>query len=155
MKGKSLLFSGKKVSASGNISFMPKSGTKSEFAKFIKNRSDIDPNGMYDVIAHGNWKSIEVSSGGRDITIDARQAARLIRRQPGFKTAKAIRLLSCSTGAHPEGFAQHLANALGKPVIAPNMTIHTYSNGTHWISDDGKQGKFVKFIPGGIKHGRK
>jgi hypothetical protein len=45
-----------------------------------------------------------------------RQAAKLIKKQPGFKKAKAIRLLSCNTGAHPEGFAQHLANALGKPI---------------------------------------
>ena len=35
MKGKNSLFSGKMRSASGNISFMPKKGSKSEFAKFI------------------------------------------------------------------------------------------------------------------------
>ena len=155
MKGRNSLFGGKMRSASGNISFMPKSGKKSVFAKFIANRSDIDPNGMYDVIAHGNWKEIEISSGLRDIRIDSRQAAKLIKKQPGFKKAKAVRLLSCNTGSHPEGFAQHLANALGKPVYAPNMTIHSYSNGTHWISDNGKRGDFIKFVPGGIKHGRK
>ena len=57
----------------------------------------------------------------------------------GFTKAEAIRLLSCNTGAHPEGFAQHLANALGKPVYASNMTIHSYPNGTHWLSDNGKE----------------
>ncbi len=155
MKGKSLLFAGKMSSVSGDISFMPKRGRKSEFAKYIANRADIDPNGMYDVIAHGNWKEIEISLGNREIRIDSRQAAKLIKRKPGFKKSKAIRLLSCSTGSHPEGFAQHLANALGKPVYAPNMTIHSYSNGIYWISDNGKRGDFVKFIPGGIKHGRK
>ena len=155
MKGRSALFASKKHSATGDISYMPKNGKKSEFAKFIANRSDVDPNGMFDVIAHGNWKEIEISSAGRDIRIDSRQAAKLIRKQPGFKKAKAIRLLSCSTGSHPEGFAQHLANALGKPVYAPNMTLHTYSNGVHWISDNGKRGDFIKFIPGGVKHGRK
>ncbi len=155
MKGKSPLFSGKMRAASGNISFMPKNGEKSKFAKYVANRSDIDPNGMYDVVAHGNWKSIEIHSGGKDIIVDSRQAAKLIRREPGLKKAKAVRLLSCSTGSHPEGFAQHLANALGKPVYAPNMTIHSYSNGTHWISDNGKRGDFVKFVPGGVKHGRK
>ena len=134
---------------------MPEIGAKSEFAKFIANRADVDPNGAFDVVAHGNWKEIEVSSGGRNIIVDARQSARLIRKQPGFKKAKSVRLLSCSTGASPEGFAQHLANALGKPVFAPNMTIHSYSNGTHWIEDNGQKGTFVKFIPGGIKHGRK
>ena len=155
MKGKNLLFVGKTRTASGNVSFMPKSGPKSEFAKFIANRSDVDPNGMFDVIAHGSWKEIEVSSIGRDVRINSRQAAKLIKRQPGFKKARAVRLLSCSTGAHPEGFAQHLANALGKPVYAPNMTIHSYSNGVHWISDNGKRGEFIKFVPGGVKHGRK
>ena len=84
-----------------------------------------------------------------------RQKAKLIKKQPGFKKTKAIRLLSCNTGAHPEGFAQHLANALGKPVYAPNMTIHSYLNGTYWISDNGKRVEFVKFVPGGVKHGRK
>jgi hypothetical protein len=54
MKGRNSLFGGKMRFASGNISFMPKSGKKSEFAKFIANRPDIDPNGMYDVIPHGN-----------------------------------------------------------------------------------------------------
>lgn len=155
MKGRNVLFAGKMHSASGNISFMPKSGEKSRFANYIANRSDIDPNGMYDVIAHGNWKEIEISSGGRDIRINSRQAARLIKIQPGFRKAKAVRLLSCNTGSHPEGFAQHLANALGKPVYAPNMTIHSYPNGVHWISDNGKRGSFVKFIPGGIRYGRK
>ncbi len=52
-------------------------------------------------------------------------------------------------------FAIHLANALGKPVVAPNMTLHTYANGTHWISDNGKRGEFKTFYPGGIKHGKK
>ena len=110
---------------------------------------------MYDVIAHGNWRAIEIHSGGKDILIDSRQAAKLIKKQPGFKKATSVRLLSCSTGANPEGFAQHLANALGKSVYAPNMTIHSYPNGTHWIEDNGRRGELVKFVPGGIKHGRK
>ena len=154
MKGKSGLFAGKAHFATGNVSFMPKKGEKSKFAKFIANRSDIDPNGSFDVIAHGSWKSIEVHSNGKDIEVNARQAAKLIKRQSGFKKAKSIRLLSCNTGERPNGFAQHLANALGKPVYAPNMTIHTYSNGVHWIEENGKKGNFVKFVPGGIKYGK-
>lgn len=88
MKGRNSLFGGKMRSASGNISFMPKSGKKSEFAKFIANRCDIDPNGMYDVIAHGNWKQIEVSCGGKDILIDSRQAAKLIKNNLALKRQK-------------------------------------------------------------------
>ena len=158
MKGKNSLFSSKsKNIASGNISFMPKSGEKSHFAKYIANRPDIDPNGMYDVIAHGAWNIIEVDSGGKTYDLDARQAAKLIKKQPGFKNAKSVRLLSCSTGSNPEGFAQHLANALGKPVYAPNNTIYSHPSGKYWIAniDSKTKGEFIKFNPGGIKHGRK
>ncbi len=158
MKGKNSLFSSKaKNIASGNISFMPKNGEKSKFAKFIANRPDIDPNGMYDVIAHGAWNIIEVDSGGKSYNLDARQAAKLIKKQPDFKKAKSVRLLSCSTGSNPEGFAQHLANALGKPVYAPNNTIYSHSSGKYWIAniDSKTKGEFIKFVPGGIKHGRK
>lgn len=73
--------------------------------------NDINPNGSYDVIAHGSWKEIEVNTSSGTKRIDARQAAKLIRRQDGFKKAKSIRILSCCTGAHKEGFAQHLAIA--------------------------------------------
>lgn len=155
MKGNSVLFSSCKRSVSGSITFMPKSGEKSLFAKYIANRADVDPNGSFDVVAHGSWKEIEVNSTRGITRIEARQAAQLIKRQPGFKKAKSVRLLSCSTGEREDGFAQHLANALGKPVIAPNMTIHTYANGTYWISDGFKRGEFKTFYPGGIKHGRK
>ncbi len=158
MKGKNSLFSSNSHKiASGNISFMPKTGDKSLFAKYIANRPDIDPNGMFDVIAHGARNIIEVSSGGKTYELDARQAAKLIRRQPGFKKAKSIRLLSCSTGSNPEGFAQHLANALGKPVYAPNNIIYSHSSGKYWIDriDSKTKGEFIKFNPGGIKHGKK
>ena len=35
------------------------------------------------------------------------------------------------------------------------LIIESYPNGTYWISDNGKKGEFVKFVPGGIKNGRK
>ena len=62
MKGKSILFTPRVKSASGNISFMPKNGQKSLFAKYIANRHDIDPNGALDIIAHGSWREIEVNT---------------------------------------------------------------------------------------------
>lgn len=154
MKGSSSLFGGSKDVASANISFMPKTGEKARFARFIARRPDIDPNGMYDVIAHGNSDLIEITNRGEIITISPREAAKLIKRQEGFKKAKAIRLFSCSTGAKKDGFAQHLANALGKPVYAPNMTIHSNRWGSYWIEDNNKKGKFIKFIPGGNKDGK-
>ena len=156
MKGKSTLFSGKPRNyAIGDISFMGK-GNRATFAKYVENRSDIDPNGMFDVIAHGSWNKIEVVSSGKSILIDSRLASRLIKSKPGFKQAKAVRLLSCGTGSNPEGFAQHLANALGKPVIAPNTDVYARPNGKHWLGNtkDGSRGEYIKFKPGGIKHGR-
>ena len=153
MKGKSLLFSSKLV-ASGNISFMPKTGDKSLFAKYIANRADIDPNGMYDIIAHGNSDLIEITNRGKITTINAKLAAKLIRTKPGFKNAKSIRLFSCSTGATDNGFAQHLANALGKPVYAPTKTIHSNSRGVYWIEDGGIRGEFRKFVTGGYRNGK-
>ena len=155
MKGKSSLFSSKSNRvASGNISFMPNVGRKSDFAKFIAHRPDIDPNGMYDVIAHGNSDLIEIMNQGEEVKIKAREAAKIIRTKPGFHKSKAVRLFSCSTGSTPNGFAQNLANALGKPVYAPNMTIHSNPRGVYWIEDNGKRGEFVKFIPGGNRNGK-
>lgn len=157
MKGSSSLFGGKtKGYASADKSFMG-NGKRSEFATYIANRPDIDPNGMFDVIAHGGKKHIEVVSSGKVYKINARYAAKLIKKQTGFKKAKSIRLFSCSTGADSDGFAQHLANALGKPVFAPNNTIYSYPNGKYWIKNVSKsvKGNFIEYKPGGNKHGRK
>ena len=157
MKGNSPLFSNYSTHrfASADVSFM--SERKGEFARLASRRKDIDPDGWYDVIAHGSPDSIEVNSLHGETAINARQAAALIRKQHGFKKAKGIRLLSCSTGANPEGFAQHLANALGKPVYAPTKTLWTDEHGRLWVSSDRyntDKGQFVKFLPGGIKHGK-
>ncbi len=154
MKGNCVLYVAKYKIAAGNISFMPKNGQKSLFAKFIANRSDIDPHGQFDIIAHGSSKLIEVNGVNSTIRINAREAAKLIKKQAGFKKAKSIRLLSCNTGAEKNGFAQHLANALGKPVSAPNMTIYVYQNGVYWIGDNGIKGDFKTFYPGGIRNGK-
>lgn len=157
MKGKNSLFSGKMDVAIGDATFMPKTGELSRFGKYIANRPDKDPNGMFDVIAHGTTTFIQVESGGHTYNLEAREAAKLIRKQPGFKKAKSIRMLSCSTGADPEGFAQHLANALGKPVYAPNNTLYANPYGKHWVANVSSniKGDFIRYNPGGIKHGRK
>lgn len=154
MKGKCTLFSGKKKYASASVSFMPKNGNKSLFSKYISKRFDIDPNGTLDVIAHGSFKEIEVNGVSSTVLIGPRQAAKIIKRQPDYKKAKAVRLFSCNTGSHKNGFAQHLANALGKPVIAPNMAVNAYSNGVYWVGEDGKKGEFVTYYPGGLKNGK-
>ena len=154
MKGKNNLFSYSNNIAKGDISFMPKEGERSLFAKYIANRADIDPNGMYDIVAHGNSDLIEIENGNTTIKITAREAAKLIRKQPGFKNAKSIRLFSCNTGSTINGFAQNLANALGKPVYAPNMTIYSNNRGNYCISNGINRGEFIKIIPGGYKNGK-
>lgn len=155
MKWKNSLFSYiKNKIAKGDISFMPKTGERSNFAKFIANRPDIDPDGMIDIIAHGNSDLIEIENGNQTVRIKAREAAKIIRNKPGFKHAKSIRLFSCNTGSTVNGFAQNLANALGKPVYAPNMTIYVNNRGNYWISNGSKRGEFLKFIPGGYKNGK-
>jgi len=60
------------------------------------------------------------------------------------------------------GFAQHLANALGKPVYAPNNYIWATPNGDHFIAgrtskgkpDYSTKGDFIKFVPGGKKYAK-
>lgn len=155
MKGRNNLFSYSHNNiADGDISFMPKEGERSLFAKYIAYRQDIDPNGLFDVVAHGNSDLIEIENGNVTIQITAREAAKLIKKHPGFKKAKSIRLFSCNTGSTTNGFAQNLANALGKPVYAPNMTIYVNNRGNYWISNGLSRGKFIKFIPGGYKNGK-
>lgn len=155
MKGKNNLFIFEQsIIAQGDISFMPKEGERGLFAKFIANRPDIDPDGIFDIVAHGNSNLIEIENGEKTIRISAREAAKLIKRQKGYKNSKAIRLFSCNTGSAVNGFAQNLANALGKPVYAPNMTIYSNNRGSYWISDGKRKGEFIKFMPGGYKNGK-
>lgn len=155
MKGKSPLFAKKsRCHAAGNISFMGNMGDYSRFSLYISRRNDIDPDGKFDVIAHGNGVEIEIVNGGKILKLTPREAAKLIRKQPGYSKSKSVRLLSCNTGSLKNGFAQHLANALGKKVYAPNMTIRCWPNGWHWIEDNGIKGKFEEFVPGGYKNGK-
>lgn len=128
-----------------------RSKRKGDFARYASKRKDVDPNGWYDVIAHGSPEAIEVNSLHGETLINSRQAAAIIRKQPGFKKAKGIRLLSCSTGLNPEGFTQHLANALGKPVSTPTHTLYADWYGNMWV---GGNGRFTTYYPGGIKHGK-
>jgi len=154
MKGRTNVYAYDAREAKGDISFTGDKGQKALFTKFISKRNDIDPDGALDVIAHGNSMVIEIANGNDLMQINARAAAKLIKKIPGFISKKSVRLFSCSTGALQNGFAQHLANALGKPVFAPNMTLHANAFGRYWVSDNGKIGTFVKFVPGGYKNGK-
>ena len=128
------------------------------FVKFIAKRKDVDPKGTFDLIAHGTADGIEVMHNGNKIVENSRTAAKLIQRLPGYH-GQNIRLLSCSTGARSEGFAQNLANKLNVKVKAPSDILWAYDNGHYFVAAKGangradlsKRGKFIIYKPGGNK----
>ncbi len=134
-------------------------GKTETFRKYISNRKDVDPGGKFDIIAHGTATEMEIEHNGEKMMINARTAARMIRKMPGYKEGRPIRILACNAGARGKGFAQNLANKLGVTVYAPNNYLWANSNGNHFIAaknskggpDKSKMGKFVKFTPGGNK----
>ena len=157
--GKSGLYSGTYGSGpvAGSADYMNPNDT---FSQYIRNRKDVDCNGFYDVIAHGTSGTIEIQHNGQTIKINHRIAAKLFKKDPAFK-GKSIRLLACSTGANPKGFAQNLANKLNVVVEAPTKLVWAWPDGTYIVAsrrhnwpdlpDLKHKGKFVKFYPGGKK----
>ncbi len=162
MKGNSPLFCPKNSIAYGDIN-LP-SGDKTFFINAAK-RSDIDANGYLDILAHGNASSIRLEINGKELKINWRELAKIIKKNPQFRN-KGIRLLSCNTGSAPDGFAQNLANKLGIPVKAPNNLLWAYSNGVLIVAPRASsdrnspnykrphptiRGCFVTYYPGGNK----
>ena len=116
--------------AAGDISYMRKN---EQFNKNISKRIDVDPNGVFDVIAHGDPKNIQINVNGRQHEVSWRVLANSIKKNPELK-GKTIRLLSCYTGATDNSFAQNLANKLNVPVIAPTKYLWANPNGTHYVA---------------------
>ncbi len=141
----------------GDVSLM---SDKELFAKYIRKRKDIDPNGRFDLIAHGSTNHIELEHNGKKLLVDSRTVAKLLKNMPNYKKGQEIRLLSCNTGYLNVGFAQNLANKLNVVVWAPSSYLWAYSSGNYLIADRivingqeypdmSRKGKFLKFIPGG------
>lgn len=132
---------------------------------YIKNRRDIDCNGVYDVVAHGKDAIIQIEHNGQTIDIDSRTASKLFSRRSDYKRGQSIRLLSCDTGASATGFAQNLANKLNVVVKAPTKLVWAYPDGKYIVASRNPKnpntpnlkdlGKFVKFYPGGRENERK
>lgn len=155
--GYSGLYTGTKGynSVPGSIDYMNKNDN---FSKFIKNRKDIDSNEFYDIIAHGSPISIQVNHNGKDITINHRIAAKLLKANKKYN-GQGIRLLSCSTGKIENGFAQNLANKLKVPVMAPTDILWAKPNGSYYVASGitingimtvnktKKRGRFKTFYP--------
>ena len=135
---------------------------RSEPEKYFRNiarRSDIDQNGMYDVVAHGGEAIIQITHDGQCLEINSRTAARMIESRPDYHRGQPIRLLSCNTGSSIYGFAQNLANKMNVVVEAPTKMVWAYPNGRYIVagviaSDPPRpnlndRGTFVRFYPGG------
>lgn len=160
MKANSGFFRGTKGNpVAGDASFM---SSNDDFLKYIRRRKDVDPNGKFDLIAHGTSSRVELEHNGKKILVNSRTIAKLLKNMPGYKKGQDIRLLSCNTGVLNHGFAQDLANKLNVTVWAPSNYLWAYPDGTHIIAgkvsingvempDHSKQGKFIKFTPGGNK----
>ena len=141
------------VPAAGATNFME---SADQFFLNARNRTDVDPNGYFDVVAHGSANKIQINTPSGSQLVDHRTAARLIQQQPGYN-GQSIRLLSCSTGQCDTGFAQNLANQLGVKVEAPSDILWAYPNGrlvvaprsTNGGPDLSNQGTFRSFEPGG------
>lgn len=116
--------------APGPVNFMK---TNDQFFLNASRRVDIDPDGMFDVIAHGNQTHIELNLPPGAILVDAKVAAAQILRSKGY-VGQDIRLLSCSTGGCEGGFAQQLANELGVNVRAPNDVLWATRSGQLHVS---------------------
>ena len=141
--------------AAGDASFMEGNDA---FLRNIRHRRDVDPNGVFDLIAHGTTSGVQVEHLGSILVINSRIAASRIKRLPGYH-GQAIRLLSCNTGAKTDGFAQNLANKLGVSVWAPSDLLWAYPNGVHFIAPRDprypnrphpwRRGTFIEYRPGG------
>ncbi len=113
------------TAAPGPVNFMADSD---RFFLNASKRSDVDPDGFFDVVAHGSPNKIQIETPNGPVLVDHRTAARMIEQQPGYN-GQNVRLLSCSTGACETGFAQNLANKLNVEVQAPTDLLWAYPNG--------------------------
>ena len=127
------------------------------FYKFIRLRNDVDSNGFYDVIAHGESNNVFLEHNGNSVRLSHRDIAKMVSADKNYGGG-AIRLLSCNTGKVPAGFAQNLANKLNVPVKAPTDYLWANPDGTYFVAggktfngrlipDRNKPGKFKTFYP--------
>lgn len=93
--------------------------------------------GFYNILCHGSEKNVLIN--GRKLK--PQELADLILEQ-GYEKGEPIRLISCYTGAKPNGFAKKLAEILEVEVIAPTERISVDDLG-NFIHD--KKGKFITF----------
>lgn len=125
------------VAAPGPTNLMSDSD---QFYLNVKKRSDIDPDGYFDVVAHGSPNKIQVETQNGPVLVDHRTAAKLIQNNPDYN-GQNIRLLSCNTGSCDNGFAQSLSNKLNVEVKAPTDLIWAYPDGKTAIAPKSTNGQ--------------
>lgn len=105
--------------------------------------------GYTDVVVHGNPNTVAVMKNGEWVELDHRRLAKFLKSDSGYSKGN-IRLISCSTGKDPNGFAQNLANKMGVSVMAPSDTLYIYPNGKVVIGPNQfkNTGKWVVYHPG-------
>ena len=104
--------------------------------------------GFTDVVVHGDPDYVVVYQVGQYVRVDYKFLANLIKNYSGYNGGN-IRLLSCSTGARPDGIAQKLANELGVTVLAPSDTLWTDPSGALTIGPTAisNTGRWIPFFP--------
>ncbi len=125
------------LAAPGPVNFMADSD---RFFINASKRNDIDPEGYYDVVAHGSPHKIQIETPNGGVLVNHRTAAKLIQQQPDYN-GQNIRLFSCSTGACDKGFAQNLANKLNVEVQAPTDLLWAYPDGKTLVAPKALNGQ--------------
>ena len=142
-----------KAYSAGDTIFMDEDD---DFACYISHRLDVDVNGQFDVVAHGNPNGVQIFHNEQNLIVDHRTAARLIQNTDGYN-GQQIRLLSCNTGSLDNGFAQNLANTLNVAVSAPTNYLWATPSGNYFVAgmdnsglpNINDMGYFKLFVPGG------
>jgi hypothetical protein len=115
-----------------------------EFAQRVKPKP-----GTLDVFLHGEVDDFVVyGADGTKHYLDHRSLARYIEKSG--KDYRRIRLISCKTGLHAKGAAQHLVNKLhGEVVEAPTDLVHIAEDGSMTIGPRPgmNTGKWEEFRP--------
>lgn|SRR5690606_20270259 len=117
--------------------------------------NNLNPPGVYSVVAHGNPLGVRDSVSGKLLT-PAELAAR-IKADPNYKPGTTVELYSCRTGQGD--YAQQVANELGANVRAPDQYLFGWESGrfvfaahnspVNGLPDTNNLGNFILFTPGG------
>jgi len=112
-------------------------------AKWIKSKS-----GYTDIVVHGRPDHVAIKRGNDWVKIDHRVLARMYKEDKDY-SKNPVRLISCETGKDVNGFAQNLANKLGRKVIAPSDTVWIHPSGKMTIGSNAKSdtGKWIPYYP--------